>query len=289
MLEPAPAATFFHSLPGSPAQVREQFLRDGFLVLPSFCSEQACTLLRQRMTELCEAWDPGTLLSCFSTHEQSRVIDDYFLASGDRIHFFFEPASLTSDGQLRLPKRQALNKVGHALHVLDPVFARFSQAPELSALARLLGLTDPRLLQSMYIFQSAGVGGEVVSHQDATFLYTEPPTCLGLWFALQEATLENGCLWVLPGGHRGPLRRRFVRRTEGGTAFVELDATPIDESQMVPVPVPRGSLVLLHGLLPHRSSANHSAHSREAYTLHFVERAASYPENNWLRPAAEPS
>jgi phytanoyl-CoA hydroxylase len=80
-----------------------------------------------------------------------------------------------------------------------------------------------------------------------------------------------------------------VRRAEGGTGFVELDATPIDESQMVPVPVPRGSLVVLHGLLPHRSSANLSAYSREAYTLHFVERAASYPENNWLRPATESS
>ena len=56
------------------------------------------------------------------------------------------------------------------------------------------------------------MGGEVTSHQDSTFLYTTPrQTCLGLWLALQDATLENGCLWVRPASHKEPVRRTFKR------------------------------------------------------------------------------
>ena len=51
-------------------------------------------------------------------------------------------------------------------------------------------------------FQQPGIGGEVVPHQDNSFLYTEPTTCTGLWLALEDATLINGCLWAIPGSHK---------------------------------------------------------------------------------------
>ena len=54
----------------------------------------------------------------------------------------------------------------------------------------------------MYIFKQPNIGGEVTCHQDSTFLYTEPIDIVGLWFALEDATIENGCLWAIPGGHR---------------------------------------------------------------------------------------
>ena len=47
--------------------------------------------------------------------------------------------------------------------------------------------------------QQPKIGGEVAVHQDSTFLYTDPPTVVGLWLALEDATKENGCLWHLPG------------------------------------------------------------------------------------------
>ena len=53
---------------------------------------------------------------------------------------------------------------------------------------------------------------QVTSHQDSTFLFTEPKqSCLGLWLALEDATETNGCLWCRPGSHREPVRRQFVR------------------------------------------------------------------------------
>jgi phytanoyl-CoA hydroxylase len=147
----------------------------------------------------------------------------------------------------------------------------------------------PLLLQSMYIFKSPHVGGEVTSHQDATFLYTEPSTVLGLWFALEDATARNGCLWALPGGHRLGLRKRFVRNPpgQGGTRFLTLDDRPFPEADMVPLEVPQGSLVVLHGLLPHRSDKNRTDRSRHAYSIHVIESDASYPDDNWLRRGPE--
>src|SRR3546814_19129036 len=77
----------------------------------------------------------------------------------------------------------------------------------------------------MYIFKQPHIGGEVGWHQDSTFLYTDPLSAVGLWFALEDATLENGCLWALPGAHKGPLRERW-RRKDGALAMERLEDTP---------------------------------------------------------------
>ncbi len=92
------------------------------------------------------------------------------------------------------------------MHDLDPVFNRFSRSPQLKQLAADLEMQDPVLIQSMFIFKHARIGGVVDNHQDATFLYTEPASCIGFWFALEDATIENGCLWAKPGGHQTSLR-----------------------------------------------------------------------------------
>ncbi len=266
----------------APSERRDAYLRDGFLLLPNFVPVEDCRALQRRVDARVTAFDPEALCSVFSTHEQTRTADAYFLASGGEIRFFLEEGALGPDGRLRVPKDRALNKIGHALHDLDPVFDRFSRTPELAALTAELGLLRPVLIQSMYIFKQPHIGGEVVCHQDATFLYTEPVTVTGLWFALEDATIENGCMWAVPGGHRQGLKKRFLRDGHGGTRFEVLDPTPIVEDGAIPLEVPAGTLIVLHGLLPHRSAENRSARSRHAYTVHVVEGDAYYPEDNWL-------
>jgi len=146
-----------------------------------------------------------------------------------------------------------------------------------------LGIDDPRLLQSMFIFKQPGIGGEVNWHQDGSFLYTSPPSVTGLWFALEDATLENGCLWALPGQHTRGLRSRFLR-VNGELIMEQLSAPPnFDEDQGVPLEVPAGSLIIIHGALPHYSAPNRSQKSRYAYTLHAISGTAVYPEDNWLQ------
>ena len=153
--------------------------------------------------------------------------------------------------------------------------------------AAALGLQDPVILQSMYIFKQPHIGGEVTCHQDATFLYTEPMSVTGFWFALEDATLENGCLWAIPGGHKDGLKRRFVKHSNGQTSFEEVDTSPWDLTRLRPLEVRSGTLIVLHGLLPHMSYPNRSARSRHAYTLHAIERNTYYPPENWLQRTTE--
>ncbi len=262
--------------------------RDGFLVVENFATPEECEALKQRAEELVAAFDPQGMISIFTTKEQTRASDDYFLESGDKVRFFFEEDAFAPDGSLRQSKERSINKIGHALHDLDPVFDRFSRKPELATIAEQIGYRQPLLLQSMYIFKQPNIGGEVTCHQDATFLYTEPMTVTGFWFALEDATLENGCLWAIPGGHKTGLKKRFARAETGGTKMEVLDDSPWPDERLVPLEVKAGTLVLLHGLLPHMSYANRSPKSRHAYAVHVVDGTARYPAENWLRREMRP-
>lgn len=260
-----------------------RYKHDGFLVIEGFVDDESCDRLRARAQALVQQFDPAEVVSIFSTREQNRLTDEYFLTSGDKIRFFFEENAFLPDGSLNYGKERSINKIGHALHDLDPIFNSFSRTQKLKQLATALGFHKPLLLQSMYIFKQPHIGGEVMCHQDSTFLYTEPIDIAGLWFALEDATIENGCLWAIPGGHQRGLKSRWLRAPEGGMKFDVYDPEPWPENELVPLEVSKGTLIILNGLLPHRSFENRSPRSRHAYTLHLIHEDADYAADNWLQ------
>ena len=264
----------------------EQYFKNGFVVIEGFADANTCDELRTRAEQLVQEFDRAEVVSVFSTHEQNRTTDDYFLTSGDKIRFFFEENAFNSDGTLKYEKEKSINKIGHALHDLDPTFERFSRSVKVKEVATAIGMDNPLLLQSMYIFKQPNIGGEVTCHQDSTFLYTDPIDIVGLWFAIEDATKENGCLWAIPGGHRSGLKSRWVRSQEG-MKFETFNTDAWPEDQLVPLEVSKGSLILLNGLLPHRSFENKSSRSRHAYTLHLIGSSTNYPNDNWLQRSAE--
>lgn len=271
----------------------ESFVRDGFVAVEGFVGPEARAALRERALGLVDEWQPSERRTVFTTDEQERSSNREFLASGSGIWCFFETEAFDADGELRQAKELSINKIGHAQHDLDPVFESFTYTDDLAGAAADIGMVDALALQSMYIFKQPGIGGEVGCHQDGTFLYTDPLSVTGFWFALEDATIENGCLWAAPGAHTAPLRKQFRRlgSDDEGTTFVELDPTPLPSApaDLVPLEVPAGTMVLLDGRLPHWSDVNRSPRSRHAYTLHCISAAAEYPAWNWLqRPADMP-
>ncbi|MCH2425196.1 MAG: phytanoyl-CoA dioxygenase family protein [Acidimicrobiales bacterium] len=270
---------------------REAWERDGFVVLPGFVPPDRVESLRHRIDDLVAGYAsqglPDGAATVFSTTDQTHAQDNWFLTSADVIRPFFENGAFDADGNLVAPMDRALNKMGHALHDLDPAFDQFSRTTDLASLVAELGITDPLLLQSMVIFKPPRIGGEVVCHCDHSFLWTDPQTVVGLWFALDDATVANGCMWAIPGGHVGGARTRFRLDGTGGTTTDVLDPTPYDHGDLVPVEAEAGTLVAFHGCLPHWSGANTSDRPRLAYTLHVIDGTAHYRADNWLQRGAD--
>ena len=254
---------------------------NGYLIIEDFKTHKECDELINRSKELIEEQDFNNQQSVFDTVSQSHNDDNYFLESGDKIRFFFEEKANLDEENVKTNKQYIVNKIGHALHDLDDKFIAFSKNEQLDQIARSVGFQDPLLLQSMYIFKQPKIGGEVVCHQDSTFLITEPESTVGFWFALEDANRDNGCLQVASGGHKGPLRKLF-KRENNQMKMEELSNEPFPETDTF-VEVKKGTLVLLHGRLPHYSCENKSPNSRHAYTIHAIDGKSKYPDYNWLK------
>lgn len=312
----------------------QSFNENGFLVIPSYLSSEEIQSLLSTTNDLLENFDLSTHpMTRFTTGDDDNngagdekakhVGDDYFLTSGDKIRLFFEPDAVapanpttttTSQGQqdrtprLLKPKHLAINKIGHALHSKSPAFAKVTMSPRNAAIARSLGFKDPRCLQSMVICKQPGIGGPVPPHRDSEFLYTSPPSAVGYWVALQDATPGNASLGMWKGSHKaskgGHIRRRFVRAldADGGTTFVDNDGATLplgpddsspekkeEDCEFEILNVKAGDLVLIHGNVLHKSEKNTSDKSRYAYTFHVIEGAEgwTYDERNWLQPPVE--
>jgi ectoine hydroxylase-related dioxygenase (phytanoyl-CoA dioxygenase family) len=141
--------------------------------------------------------------------------------------------------------------------------------------AEILG-PDLDCFQSQFIFKNPGVIGQPW-HQDSYYFRFDQQPQVGVWVALSRATLENGCLWVLPGSHKGPIHDHVPdRRPAANRAYVEIVSE--DDSAREPALMEPGDVLFFHSYLMHMSTDNVADERRAAMVYHYAS-AGTQPEN----------
>ena len=162
------------------------------------------------------------------------------------------------------------------------VLRRVCSQPPLSGIARDLLGADVRLYWEQAVYKQPRSAEPVLWHQDNGYTFVEPQAYLTCWIAITDATLENGCVAVVPGAHRnGTLAHR---------------STPIgfecwgDDDAARAVPIRAGSIVVFTSLTPHFTAANTTDDVRKAYIVQYApEGAVAFrPLPDGSRGPAEP-
>jgi phytanoyl-CoA hydroxylase len=135
-----------------------------------------------------------------------------------------------------------------------------------NVVTELLG-ADIDVFQSMFILKNPGAWGQPW-HQDSYYFNFDQQPQVGLWLAISEATVENGCLYVLPGSHRQTVLAHIPdRRPNANQGYLEI--LGLDESDAVPVLMQPGDLLVFHSYLIHRSVDNRGTARRAAMVYHY--------------------
>jgi phytanoyl-CoA hydroxylase len=221
---------------------QQQFADDGFVRLPGFAPPDVCDQMLAEVIAIARAQ-----------------------AAGDDV----QPALVLPEANLadRAGRPEELASKIFKLHRLGP-FATFAgDAAVTDLVAQLVG---PELdcFLSQFIFKNPGAWGQPW-HQDSYYFPFEPARpIVGVWLAVTEATLENGCLHVLPGSHREPVHEHVPDRRPGANyGYVEI--VDHDMAAASPVLMDPGDLLLFDSHLMHRSTDNESAGVRAAMVYHY--------------------
>ncbi|MCZ6676444.1 MAG: phytanoyl-CoA dioxygenase family protein [Candidatus Poribacteria bacterium] len=171
----------------------------------------------------------------------------------------------------------------HQPHYISPVIEKYVKHSKICGiLSQLTAAHLPywdgsvKCMQSMLFVKPANFQGQAW-HQDEIYIPTRDRSLIGAWIALDDATIENGCLWVIPGSHRsGYLYPQRAHNNPDEFDFAE-ESYGFDESGEVPVEVSTGTLVFFNGYLLHRSRKNRSQVYRRVLVNHYCNTWSLLP------------
>jgi len=170
----------------------------------------------------------------------------------------------------------------HFPHKVSAAAQRALHNPRIvEALTAVIG-PNVKAMQSMLFIKSEGKPGQAW-HQDEYFIPTRDRSLAAVWIALDDAIVENGCLWVLPGSHqRGVLYPTHEQSDPRFDCTVEAYAFPYRDEDALPVEIPTGTALIFSGYLLHRSLENSGRHGyRRALANHYMSAESLLP---WRPP-----
>jgi phytanoyl-CoA hydroxylase len=170
----------------------------------------------------------------------------------------------------------------HHPHKVSPAaYAALAHPRVVRGLTAVIG-PNVKAMQSMLFIKSEGKPGQAW-HQDEFFIPTRDRSLTAVWIALDDATVENGCLWVLPGSHRAGIL--YPTQEQADPRFdctIEAYNFPYADSDAVPVEIPAGTALFFNGYLLHRSLQNSGKHGyRRALANHYMSAESLLP---WRPP-----
>lgn len=168
----------------------------------------------------------------------------------------------------------------HFPHKLSAVMHRYLAHPAIvDVLTQVIG-PNVKCMQSMLFIKAAGKPGQAW-HQDEDFIPTRDNSLTGAWIAMDDAAIDNGCLWVLPGSHKPAVL--WEMRHQDDARFDCTDESynfPYRDEDAVPVEVSAGSIVFFNGYLLHRSLPNtRQSGYRRVLVNHYMSAESLLPWN----------
>jgi ectoine hydroxylase-related dioxygenase (phytanoyl-CoA dioxygenase family) len=244
----------------------DAYERDGFVRIEGFASAEVCDAMLARVVELARLAADGVDIS------------PPFVMPEEQADFRDRPAT----------PEELVSKIFRLAR--DPVFEAFAASDTVVDLVgQVIPAVDLDCFLSQFIFKNRGAWGQPW-HQDAYYFPFEPPRpVVGVWLAVTEANLENGCLHVLPGSHREPVATHVPdQRPDANYGYMEI--VDHDVSASVPVLMQPGDLLLFDSHLMHRSTDNDSPGIRAAMVFHYAaadtvdrtEEFRGYTVNDWM-------
>jgi len=240
-----------------PAVDLDQYRRDGFAVMENFLSQEELDVLRAETTRICRG-ELGELV-----HKGGSGVDagPEDMADMDVVRQFL---------CIHFPHKLSATMLGLISHPLA-----------VASLVEIIG-PDVKAMQSMMFVKSEGKPGQAW-HQDEYFIPTRDRSLTAIWMALDDATVNNGCLWVLPGSHQpGVIYPERVIDDDRFDCTTEAYRFPYRDEDSVPVEMAAGSAVVFNGYLLHRSMPNKAPGSlRRAVVNHYMSAQSLLP---WRPP-----
>ena len=228
---------------------KEFYKENGYLIVENGVSDEEIAQLNQETVAICRG-ERGELRGADLPEDLEGLTDDEVMAKYLAIHF---------------PCR-----------ISETVFQYLAHPTIREVLTQIIG-PNVKCMQSMLFVKSAGKPGQAW-HQDEIYIPTRDRSLAGAWIAMDDATIENGCLWVVPGSHKPG-----VIWPQEYTEDAEFDCTPetqfpYEDKQGIPVEVPRGSIVFFNGYLLHRSLKNRTeAGYRRVLVNHYMSAESLLP------------